>query len=137
MLFMPMIAAAALAALSAAGSSLDANSSLIAAITCGWRAASAETMKVPASCCWVSVVSAARLDRLSFRSLAYSGSKDFRDSSDMLALLLGRFIQMKPPSPSPQGLALGSTSSLPTTRFGSRKLVDAKAKPWHDGVGQA
>ena len=42
----------------------------IAAITCGWREASADTMKVPASCCWVSVVSPARLDRLSFRSLA-------------------------------------------------------------------
>jgi hypothetical protein len=39
-----------LAALSAAGSSLGANSSLIAAITCGWREGSADTMKVPASC---------------------------------------------------------------------------------------
>jgi len=65
-----MIAAAALAALSAAGSSFAANSSLTAAITCGWREASAETMKVPASCCGVSAVSDAWLDRLSFRSFA-------------------------------------------------------------------
>src|SRR5690606_40080664 len=35
-------------------------------------------------------------------------------------------------SRSSQGLALGSTSLLAATRSRSSRLVDARAKPWHD-----
>src|SRR5687768_13395921 len=37
------------------------------------------------------------------------------------------------PTPSPQGLALGSTSLHGHARSRLSKLMDAKAKPWHDG----
>src|SRR5215470_17958335 len=87
MLFIAMIAAAALAAVSASGDNLGANSAMSASLTAELRAASALATNAPAFCCSVSTVSAARLERLSFRSLAYSGSWAFRDSRDMEVLL--------------------------------------------------
>jgi hypothetical protein len=70
MLFIAMMAAAALAAVSASGDSLGANSAMSASLTAELRAANALATNAPAFCCSVSTVSAARLDRLSFRSLA-------------------------------------------------------------------
>src|SRR5262245_39520757 len=92
MLFIPMIAAAARAAFSASGDSLAANSEKIALVVVRSREARAQAMKVPARCCSVSRASLARLDRLSFRSLAYSGRAFFRASIDM------GFSWKKPPS---------------------------------------
>src|SRR3954453_13130296 len=42
-------------------------------------------MKLPAFCCGLRSCSDARLDRLSLRSRAYSGSRSFRTSIDMIA----------------------------------------------------
>ena len=70
MLFMPMMAAAALAALSASGESAGAKLAVTARVVFSLRAARAQAMKVPARCCSVSTASCASEDRLSFRSLA-------------------------------------------------------------------
>src|SRR5262249_6092267 len=83
MLFIAMIEAAALAAVSASGDSFGANSAMSASLTAELRAASALATNAPAFCCSLSTVSAARLERFSFRSLAYSGSCCFRDSRDI------------------------------------------------------
>jgi hypothetical protein len=83
MLFIAMMLAAARAAVSASGESLGANSEKIALVTLRSRLARAQAMKVPARCCSVRPGSLARLDRLSFRSLAYSGRAFFRASMDL------------------------------------------------------
>src|SRR5262245_40065399 len=83
MLFIAMIEAAAFVALSASGDSFGANSAMSAWLTAEFRAANALATNAPAFCCSLSTVSLARLERFSFRSLAYSGNCCFRDSRDM------------------------------------------------------
>ncbi len=70
MLFIAMIAAAALAAVSASDVSFGANSAMSASLTAELREASALATNAPAFCWSVRTVSDARLDRFSFRSLA-------------------------------------------------------------------
>src|SRR5512134_1345946 len=70
-----MIAAAALAAANAAGSSRGPNSAITDSITAGLREAIADATNVPARLVSSSTVSPARVPRLSFRSFAYSGSR--------------------------------------------------------------
>src|SRR4051812_32668481 len=95
-----MMLAAALAAVKASGVMVWANSARMARVVASLRAASAQAMKVPARCCAVSEASAARLDRLSFRSLAYSGRAFFSVSIDMAFLF---FEKMSPPGQITQG----------------------------------
>src|SRR4051812_19348569 len=83
MLFMPMMLAEVLAAFSASGVSCGPTSPTISLIPVGLRLASAGATKVPARCCGVSAGSVARLPRFSFWSLAYSGRRLRRASSDM------------------------------------------------------
>src|SRR5580704_1480052 len=83
MLFIAISDAAILAALSASGESSGPNVSTMACVVGAWLAARAAAMKLPAFCCGLRSGSDARLDRLSLRSRAYSGSRSFRRSMDM------------------------------------------------------
>src|SRR5882757_6417284 len=83
MLFIAISDAAILAAASASGDSSGPNASTMACVVGAWLAASAAAMKLPAFCCGLRSCSDARLDRLSLRSRAYSGSRSFRTSMDM------------------------------------------------------
>src|SRR5882757_1261769 len=83
MLFIAISDAAILAAFSASGESSGPNASTMACVVGAWLAASAAAMKLPAFCCGLRSCSDARLDRLSLRSRAYSGSRSFRTSMDM------------------------------------------------------
>src|SRR4029434_11063071 len=89
MLFIAISEAAILAAFSASGVSSLPNASTTACVVGAWLAASAAAMKLPAFCCGLRSCSDARLDRLSLRSRAYSGSWSFRTSIDMIASLRG------------------------------------------------
>src|SRR4051812_46368888 len=86
MLFMPMIAAAALAAVKAGASSRCAASASIARITVALRDAIADARAAPQACRGVRAVLLKTLDRLSLRSLALSGSPAFSVSMDMMRL---------------------------------------------------
>src|SRR5262245_39618256 len=110
MLFIAMMDAAALAAVSASGVSLGVNSAMSASLTAGLRAASALATNAPAFCCSLSTVSLARLDRFSFRSLAYSGSWALRDSRD-IGVLLGWVRASPSPQPSPAFAGEGAGES--------------------------
>src|SRR5258708_26981799 len=83
MLFIAISGAAILAAASASGDSSGPTASTRACVVGAWLAASAAAMKQPAFCCALRSCSDARLDRLSLRSRAYSGSRSFRASMDM------------------------------------------------------
>src|SRR4051812_9026749 len=87
MLFIAMMEAAARAAVSASADSLGANSEKMALVTLRSRLARAQAMNVPARCCSVRLASVASDDKLSFRSLAYSGRAFFRASMLMANLL--------------------------------------------------
>src|SRR5688500_10962099 len=89
MLFIAISAAAILAAFSASGVSSGPKASTTACVVGAWLAASAAAMKLPAFCCGLRSCSDARLDRLSLRSRAYSGSRSFRTSIDMVGSLRG------------------------------------------------
>src|ERR1044072_4831759 len=89
MLFIAISEAAILAAFSASGVSSGPNASTTACVVGAGLAASAAAMKLPAVCCGLRSCSDARLDRLSLRSRAYSGSRSFRTSIDMVASLCG------------------------------------------------
>src|SRR4029453_4547355 len=89
MLFIAISEAAIFAAFSASGVSSGPNASTTACVVGAWLAASAAAMKLPAFCCGLRSCSDARLDRLSLRSRAYSGSRSFRTSIDMIASLGG------------------------------------------------
>src|SRR6266481_1010335 len=89
MLFIAISAAAILAAFSASGESSPPKASTTACVVGAWLAASAAVTKLPAFCCGLRICSYARLDRLSFRSRAYSGSRSFRASMDMASSLRG------------------------------------------------
>src|SRR4029450_9779968 len=89
MLFIAISEAAILAAFSASGVSSGPKASTTACVVGAWLAASAAAMKLPAFCCGLRSSSDARLDRLSLRSRAYSGSWSFRTSIDMAASLRG------------------------------------------------
>src|SRR6266853_444237 len=83
MLFIAISDAAILAAFSASGESSAPNVSTMACVVGAWLAARAAAMKLPAFCCGLRSCSDARLERLSLRSRAYSGSRSFRTSMDM------------------------------------------------------
>src|SRR5260370_16496368 len=83
MLFIAISDAAILAAASASGESSGPNASTTTCVVGAWLAARAAAMKLPAFCCGLRSCSDARLDRLSLRSRAYSGSRSFRTSMDM------------------------------------------------------
>src|SRR5215212_4254255 len=89
MLFIAISEAAILAAFIASAVSSPANASTTACVVGAWLAASAAAMKLPAFRCGLRSCSDARLDRLSLRSRAYSGSRSFRMSIDMVASLRG------------------------------------------------
>src|ERR1700754_1932430 len=89
MLFIAISAPAILAAFSASGESSPAKASTRSRVVGAWLAASAAAMKLPAFCCGLRSASDARLERLSLRSRAYSGSRSFRTSIDMVASLSG------------------------------------------------
>src|SRR5690606_19880573 len=77
---MPMIEAAPRAALYASADRVSAASSAISRSVVAERVAAAVASRVPHSCCSLSTVVRASEERLSFRSLAYSGSEFFRVS---------------------------------------------------------
>src|SRR5215510_13072706 len=89
MLFIAISAAAILAAFSASGERSPAKASTRSRVVGAWSAASAAAMKQPAFCCGLRSCSDARLERLSLRSRAYSGSRSFRRSMDMVLSLGG------------------------------------------------
>src|SRR5882724_8733104 len=89
MLFIAISEAAILAAFSASGESSPPNASTTACVVGAWLAAKAAATKLPAFCCWLRSCSDARLDRLSLRSRAYSGSRSLRTSMDMGSSLGG------------------------------------------------
>src|SRR5215468_9974286 len=126
MLFIAMIEAAALAAFSASGDSFGANSAMSAWLTAELRAANALATNAPAFCCSLSTVSVARLERFSFRSLAYSGNCCFRDSRDIEVLLGSRALTLPLSRARERGLGReeGSVSFTPRPRSG-RGLVRA------------
>src|SRR5258708_8149975 len=83
MLFIAISDAAILTASSASGESSGPNASTTTCVVGAWLAARAAAMKLPAFCCGLRSCSDARLERLSLRSRAYSGSRSFRTSMDM------------------------------------------------------
>src|SRR5262245_54169106 len=89
MLFIAISAAAILTAFSASGVSSGPKTSTTACVVGAWLAASAAATKLPALCCGLRRCSDATLDRLSLRSRAYSGSRSFRTSIDMMMGSLG------------------------------------------------
>src|SRR5262245_349289 len=89
MLFIAISDAAILAAFRASGDNSPPNASTMACVVGAWLAASAAAMKLPAFCCGLRSCSEARLERLSLRSRAYSGSRSFRRSIDMTGSLGG------------------------------------------------
>src|SRR5512139_2761658 len=89
MLFIAISEAAILAAASDSGESSTPNVSTTVRVVGAWSAASAAAMKLPAFCCGLRSCSDARLERLSLRSRAYSGSRSFRTSIDMDSSLRG------------------------------------------------
>src|SRR5216684_5384321 len=89
MLVLAISDAAILAAFSASGESSPPKASTTACVVGAWLAASAAVTKLPAFCCGLRSCSDARLDRLSLRSRAYSGSRSFRTSMDMASSLRG------------------------------------------------
>src|SRR5512132_875446 len=112
MLFIAMIAAAAFAAPSATGAILGANSPTSASMTFELRDASAATTNVPARCCSVSAGSAARLDKLSLRSFAYSGKAFFSFSRDIAALPSDESGAGSLPAPGPRSCGLENVFAL-------------------------
>src|SRR5512132_2582305 len=112
MLFIAMIAAAAFAAPSATGAILGANSPTSASMTFELRDASAATTNVPARCCSVSAGSAARLDKLSLRSFAYSGKAFFSFSRDIVALPSDESGAGSLPAPGPRSCGFQNVFAL-------------------------
>src|ERR1017187_5280480 len=89
MLFMPIMAAAPLAASSASGVRWVGASSRAAVINSWLREVMAEATTVPHACCWFkSVCWRTTLEKLSFRSLAYGGI-DSINSSRFMDLTFG------------------------------------------------
>src|SRR5579883_292398 len=99
MLFIAISVAAILTAFSASGVSSPAKASTTACVVAAWLAASAAAMKLPAFCCGVRSCSDARLDRLSLMSRAWSGSRSFRVSIDMVVSSSGGLQDLFAPLP--------------------------------------
>src|SRR6516162_710132 len=90
---MPMMDAAPNAAWYASADRVSAASAPISASTCVFRVAAALASRVPQSCSSFSTVLRVIEPRLSFRSLAYSGSASFRFSTLISILLSGRSLE--------------------------------------------
>src|SRR5215471_4801580 len=136
MLFIAISAAAVLAAFSASGERSPANASTRSRVVGAWLAASAAAMKQPAFCCGLRSCSDAWLERLSLRSRAYSGSRSFRTSMDMV-LSLGGLEDVLAPLPV-AGAELVGLQGIEDAQHFRRIATDGKVVHRHeadDAVG--